>query len=341
MTSGAVTGIALAIVGFGPWAIVAQSLTIATVSSVLLWRSSSWRPSATFSWDSLRAMSGFTGHVFGTRLLSWANLNVDNFLVGRFLGAAELGAYSIAFSIAITPVTRFALPISDVFFPAFSRLRDPRRVGEIWLRAARMVALVVVPAMLGLVAVAPELVNVVFGSKWHAAAPVLRLFAPIGLIQALTVLNNGVLQSLDRARLLFRISAVISVGSVVAYASGLPWGIKGVALALLIVSFALQPLFLWLTLRVVGLSLREWLGSVGGVLQAGIAMLLALLGLSRLLHGLEPAVRLPILILAGALIYGALVLWRAPEVIPELRRVVRGRTGAAGAVATEPDHSPA
>lgn len=307
---------------------------------MLLWRSSPWRPSATFSLQSLRAMSGFTGHVFGTRLLSWANLNVDNFLVGRFVGAAELGAYSIAFSIAINPVTRFALPVSDAFFPAFSRLRDPRRVGEIWLRAARMVALVVVPAMLGLVAVAPDLVNVVFGHRWHAAAPVLRLFAPIGLMQALTVLNNAVLQSLDRARLLFRISAVISVGSVIAYASGLPWGIKGVALALLIVSLALQPLFLWVTLRTIGLSLREWVASVGGVLQAGVGMLLVLLGLTWLLHGVQPALRLLILILAGATVYCVLVLWRAPEVIPELRRLAR-RAAAAEAVSTEPGHSAA
>src|SRR5205085_2325428 len=110
--------------------------------------------------------------------------------------------------------------------------------------------------------VGPDLVEVVFGARWHAAAPVLQLLAPVGLLQALTALNNGILQSLARTRLLFRSTLVIALVSVGAFAAGLPWGIVGVATAYLIASVVLQPAFLWVTTRAVGVPLVDWLRSV-------------------------------------------------------------------------------
>src|SRR5947207_188603 len=104
-----------------------------------------------------------------------------------------------------------------------------------------MIAFVAVPAMLGLIAVAPEFVTAVFGQKWHAAVPVIQLLAPVGLLGTLTTLNAGVLQVLDRTRALFRFTLVLSIASVGAFVAGLPWGIEGVATAYLIVTVALQP----------------------------------------------------------------------------------------------------
>lgn len=324
------TAMVLAALGFGPWAIVAQSLTIAFVSTVLLWRSSPWRPRAIFSMQSLRSMLGYTGHVSGSRVLEWANQNLDNFLVGRFVGAASLGAYSIAYSIAVVPVNRIAGPLSQVFFPAFSRMPNLESIRVAWLRAARMLALVLVPAMLGVVVVAPEFVRVVFGARWHDAAPVLQLLAPVGLLQAMMELNAGVLQALALTRLLFRATATISVASVCAFAAGLPWGIRGVATAYLLVSVVIEPVYLWLTARALELSPWTWVRSVAGVLQAGVAMLGVLLAARALLVDahVSAAGRLVVLIAIGAVTYVAFVVWRAPEVKPELRSLLeRGRRG--------------
>ena len=53
-------------------------------------------------------MRGFSAHVFGTRVPLGERKNVDNLLVGRYVGAASLGAYSLAFNLMVTPVTRVA-----------------------------------------------------------------------------------------------------------------------------------------------------------------------------------------------------------------------------------------
>src|ERR1019366_1418911 len=95
---------------------------------------------------------------------------------------------------------------------------------------------IVIPATLGFVVIARELVVVVFGRKWLPAVPVLQLLAPIGMMQAVNALNGGILQATGRARTLFRSTVLVSGVSLGAFAAGLPWGIKGVALAYLLAS---------------------------------------------------------------------------------------------------------
>lgn len=328
--SGCTTAIVLAILGAGPWAIVAQTITMASVSTVLLWRSSTWRPRRLFSSDVLREYRSFASHVLGAKMLYWANANLDNFLVGRFLGAAPLGAYSLAFAVALTPVNRIAVPLTQVFFPAFSRLRDRELIGEVWLRAVRMLAFIVVPAMFGLIIVAPDLVTVVFGAKWRHAGPVMQILAAIALLQTLTALHDGVLQALAQTRTLFRFTAVLSILTVIGFAAGLPWGIQGVAAAYLIVSVVMQPLFVWLTARIVGVSPLDWLRSIAGPVEASVAMLIVI-GIARavLVHAGVPAgLRLVTIIFAGVVFYLPAAAWRAPQVVEEIRNTLERRRAA-------------
>ena len=268
-TLSSATAIGLAAAGVGPWAIIAQLLVISGVSTVLAWFVSPWRPTWAFSWESLRGMLRFASHTFGANAVSWAQLNADNFLVGRFVGAALLGSYSIAASTSLTPLNRIAGPITEVFFPAFSRLREPDRIALAWMRGLCMVALVVVPITLGLVVIGQEFVIALFGRKWYHAVTPLEVMAPIGLLQALGALSTGVLSAIDRTRLLWRATAGLAVASVVSFAMGLHWGIDGVAVAYLAVSVVVQPLYLHLTARAVGRGLSDVVRAIAGPLQAG------------------------------------------------------------------------
>ena len=321
--------IVLAALGSGPWAIVAQDLTITSVSTILLWRSSSWRPSWRVSRDSLRTIMRFGGNVFGARFTDWGAKNTDNLLVGRFLGASSLGAYSVAFNVVVSPAKRISIPLAEVFFPAFSVMRDPKRIAATWLRAVRMVAFAIVPLMLGVLALAPDFVRIVFGPKWHAAVPILQILAPVGLLQALSGMNASVLQAINRPGLLFRFIAVASITTISAFAVGLIWGLEGVAIAYLIVEAGLEPSFMVLTSRAIGRRPSDWVRSVSGVLEAGLGMLVAVLALRSFLlrTSLPLGIRFGICVVLGGLSYIGLVLWRAPEIKREFRVLRERRRG--------------
>ena len=334
---GATSGIALALNDYGAWAIVGQQLAETTASTILLWCLLPWRPSLRISGASLRRLGGFAGNVFGENFLYQAGRTLGPLIVGRALGAAALGAFALATNVILVPFARLAGPLQQVFFPAFSRMDgDRERIADIWIRASRLVGAFAIPALTGLVIVAPDFVQVVLGSKWSSATPVIQILAWVGLLQALQTLNGEVLMAVGQAGTLLRFTALWFVLTVGAFVLGIRWGIVGVAACYAIASTVLEPLRGYLTTRALRISPWRFVRAFWGIAQATLLMAVILVGVRAGLvsAGLSPAVRLLILVLLGTAIYVAACLWRAPEISRELRTFLRRRP--TGTAHTEP-----
>ena len=312
----------LALLGAGPWAIVAQKLTITAISTMLVWRASSWRPRFLASRRAARDLFSFSGWIVGARLLSYVNANADNYLVGRYVGSAGLGAYSIAYNVMLVPLTRLAAPVQQVFYPALSKIREPVRVGQTWLHATKLVALFTLPAFAGMAVVAPDFVPVVLGDQWDASVRVIQVLCWVGIVGAVVSQVGAVLQTLDRTAWGFRFTIVATVVTTTAFVIGVQWGIVGVAVASAIASTALAPYYLSLPLRATGVRPVAFLGAIAGVVQAAAVMAASLFALRSLaLDSLPPWLRLTVLVAAGVAVYLPLAAWREPEALREVRRL--------------------
>jgi O-antigen/teichoic acid export membrane protein len=324
--AGSAAGIGLALAGLGPWALVLQLLVAEGVSTVLVWRFCSWRPTFTYSHASLRHLGSFGGKTLGSRIFAWMNLNVDNLLVGRYLGSRALGIYAVAYNVMFAPVTRIALPIQQVLFPAFARLQhDPERLKSAWLRGNRLVAATTAPAFLGMAVVAPDFVPVVLGRRWDDVVPVLQFLSLAGAVLSFQQLNWSVLQATGRPGTLLRFMFVSSVAIVGAFAAGLHWGVVGVAGLYFAARTVLLPIYTHLTGQAVGVSVREFAGSLARVVEASLVMALAVGGLRLLLdnQGVPQGLRLALVIPFGAALYLGYLALRAPELLVEARSLRR------------------
>jgi O-antigen/teichoic acid export membrane protein len=335
---GGLVSVAGAVSGWGPWALIAQQIVTVVVTTTVLWFATSWRPKFAFSIDSLRTLGGYGVHVLGTRLVYRAQESALPLVIGRFLGAAPLGIFTIAYTIILVPLTRLAIPIGEVLFPAFSRMQDEReRVAHFWIRALEVLAAICTPAMVGLAIVAADFVEVVLGDQWSDAVPVIQILAWVGLIQALQAWNGGILMGLGRSRTLFRATLSFFVVYLASFLIGVQWGIVGVAVTYAVVATVLEVAYLWLTTHALGISFWRPVRALSGVAQASALMGILVAALQAVLteHGLPPALRLPILVLAGVLVYLPLLTWRAPDVLSSLRTLRRREEpGAAGAPAS-------
>ncbi|MCW3001747.1 MAG: flippase family protein [Conexibacter sp.] len=343
MLCGAAAGVTTAVMGGGPWAIIAQQIATALVTTALIVKRSPWRPSLHFSRAALRDLGSFSGFVLGHRLLYYVHRNADNLLIGRFVGAAGLGVYSLAYNVMLIPFSRIAGPVQQVMFPAFSRIQDqPERIAELWIRATRVVGAISIPALCGLVVVAPDFVPVVFGDRWRDAVPLIQTLAWVGLLQSLQTLNTEILQARNRTATIFRFSLGFFVAHLTAFIIGLHWGVEGVAVAYAISSTLVEPIFTWLTARAVGISPLRLLSSMFGVIQAAVVMGAAVYVLRAWLleAGVGDLPRLALCVLAGAVIYLPLCAWRQPELRAETR-VLRGLTGRRSATTPVPADSAA
>lgn len=255
--AGAIVALTLALAGAGPWAIIGNSLATTTVSAALLWLLTTWRPRLIFSWDSFRSLIGFGATYFGSQLLMYTQLNADKLLVGRYLGASPLGSYSFAYQLMFTPILNIAYPLQTVLFPVFATIQDQTaRLNAAWLRSKRLAVAIMAPAFLMMLAVAPDLIPAVFGSKWDDAIPVLQLLCLAGVAYSLGTANGLVMLVTNKVRTLFSLTLLVTVTTTVAAAVGLRWGIVGVAAAYAGAHWVLVVPELWVTTRAA--SFKFW-----------------------------------------------------------------------------------
>jgi O-antigen/teichoic acid export membrane protein len=327
----AVCAVTVALAGFGPWAIITNQVVFAATSGLLIWVLSPWRPRFMFSKKSLRDLGGFGAGVFGARVLSWGTMNMDNALVGRYLGPAALGAYGLAYNVMFLPMVRIATPIAGVLSPAYARMQDDLpRLEEVWLKSKRASVMVLAPAFLGCIVVAPDLIPVAFGPKWHAAVVPLQLLSLAGLATALVTLHWGILTALGKGGTLLWLNIVVGVVTIISFFAGVSFGIVGVAGFYAIARWVLVPVDVWITTRAIAFEFWKTMRAGLGVLPVGLVAAGVAFGLRRLLvdNGVPPAIRLFAVGAVMLLVYAIVVRLVFPDQVEELIGVVRRRRQA-------------
>ncbi|HEY3312738.1 MAG TPA: oligosaccharide flippase family protein, partial [Anaerolineales bacterium] len=116
--------IVLAVLGFGAWSLIGGQLWGVAAGALAFWWASRWWPSFTFKPKIARSLLSYGFKIVGVDLLGILLLNLDYLLVGRYLGAASMGVYTLAFRMPDLLILQFARILSSVIFPIYTRMRD-------------------------------------------------------------------------------------------------------------------------------------------------------------------------------------------------------------------------
>jgi O-antigen/teichoic acid export membrane protein len=336
LVSGGVA-IAVAMSGGGPWAIIVQQIVTVFVSMTLLWILSDWRPKLRFSLTAGRSLGTFSGFLVGHRLLFYLHRNADNFIIGRFVGPAALGAYAVAYNVMLAPFSKIGDPLQRVMWPTLSRMQDePERIATTWLRVIRLLAMITVPSLLGLVIVAPDFISLVLGDKWAAAVPLIQVLAWVGILQSLQGLNIDILMARDRTGTIFHYSIFFTIMHIGAFIIGVQWGVLGVAVAYAISSTLVEPVLTVLTSRAIGMQPWRFARNLAPIFAAALVMMgIVALGRDLMLGaGVHLLPRFLIEVVVGGVVFLSLCAWRMPDLRAEVRHVL-GALTRPGRLATE------
>ncbi|HST09281.1 MAG TPA: oligosaccharide flippase family protein, partial [Terriglobales bacterium] len=184
----AVATLALAITGFGYWALILGNLAGGLCRSVLILRIQPCRL-AYPRLDSIREPLRFGARIMVSMIASSSYSNLDNFVAGRTLGDTALGLYGTAWGFANLPVEKITTLVTTVLPSYLSAVQDQPAVLRRYLRTmTETIALATFPATVGLGLVAHDLVPLVFGARWSAMSgplAVLSFYAGFRSIAAL------------------------------------------------------------------------------------------------------------------------------------------------------------
>lgn len=170
-----VLSIVLALLGFGAWSLILGQVGGIAIAVVAFWKVMPWRPRRRLDPSFARLLLRYGLNIVSVDFLNVITANLDYVFIARFLGAAALGVYTLAFRIPELLILQFCNIISSVVFPVYTRLRDdPEALPRGFLVTTRYITLVTVPLGLGLALVTEPFVLTVFSAKWVDAIPVLR-----------------------------------------------------------------------------------------------------------------------------------------------------------------------
>jgi O-antigen/teichoic acid export membrane protein/glycosyltransferase involved in cell wall biosynthesis len=220
----------LAFLGFGVWSLVWGTLlqtVLGSLAQVLSVRHA-WRPLL-----ARRELGELLRFGLGSAFSGSANyiaLNGDNFVVGRWIGAASLGLYDLAYALMNLPYACVASVLSGVLLPAFARVQgDTDALRKGYLLVTQLTAMVAAPAMVTMAVAAPYLVPALYGSQWSGVVLPLQILCAVGYFRALYHIGGIVAQSTGRVfgemwrQVVY--AALVVVGALI----GMSYGLAGVA----------------------------------------------------------------------------------------------------------------
>lgn len=317
--------IGMAIAGYGVWALVVPTLAASLTQSALIVLRAPLRFSLDFDLASLRGHLREGAHVTGSALGDYSFHSADKLIVGRMLGTHQLGLYNFAYMILARTLATLSGSLAAPLLASLSGLRDDLpRFDRNLVRAGCAVARVSFPIGLGAAAVAPALVEVVFGSHWSGATNLVRGFLILGAAQAVGALAGPAWLALGHSRLLFRWAIAANAGSLLVYIAGASLG----SAESLLVAFALfsilvlTPASVYLTRRYAGLPLAGLASGLLHVLVDSLVMAAAVCGLGVWLEDAPVPAVLGIQIVCGALVYLGMFRLRRPAELCELLDVL-------------------
>jgi O-antigen/teichoic acid export membrane protein len=249
----------------------------------------------------VRAGRGFLGQ----DLADFLSENADYLAIGRILGPAQLGVYSMAYRQATLPHYAIAEPVGKVTFPAFARMRHRGEdVASAFLGVLRMIALVVCPLGVILSAAAVPFTLTLLGEPWRPMAAPLAVLGIWAALRPLTATVGYLLNSVGQARVYGRIALVallpLVAGTFVAAAVG---GTSAVAWVLVLHVSAILAVLLAIAARLAGVPRRAVARALWPFAAASVVSWIVAHALAVASAGMPPVVSL---CLAG---FGALAIY--------------------------------
>ncbi len=201
---GGIAGIWSAVEGYGAWALVWQSLTMAIVKTGILWIYTGWRPSRVFSWASISKIKAVGMSVFTSSLLNTISLNIYNFVIGIYYSAASLGVYTQADKWSKMGSASISQILTSSFVPLLSKVQDNKQDFDRYLeKTLRFTSFILLPAMTFMALAAKPVFHLLFADKWDAAIPLFQILSIRGIFIVYISLFSNYLLALGKAKAIF------------------------------------------------------------------------------------------------------------------------------------------
>lgn len=236
-----VIAVSLAWKGFGVTSYTIAVLVSGLVGVVLIYFIQPWVPGITFSVKAFKSVLKFGIPYQVNSLLAMVKDDGMTLFLGSTLGSSGVGLLAWAQKWAFAPLRFFMDQVIRVTFPAFSRIQDHKdELAGAVTKSISYICLLVFPALVMLVLMAPSLVVVIPKyHKWSGALMALSFLSVNSALAAITTPITNTLNAIGKISATFKLMIMWTVLTwVFVPALAITYGVTGAALGFAIVGLS-------------------------------------------------------------------------------------------------------
>lgn len=219
------------------WSLIFGIVISKILSVIISYRIHPYRPK--FSLSAKDDLFNFSKWLFISNLIQFLHSRSTDFILGRTVGSYALGVYNLAAEVAAMPSTELIAPLNRAVYPAYAQLaNNQEKLMERFLEVFGLINLIAFPVALGLFSLSDLLVNILLGTQWKDAIPIMRILGLSGLVGALQGNMYSLMSAMGKPKANTLLSSALLILSLplVIYAS-VNYGALGAAYAHLLSSF--------------------------------------------------------------------------------------------------------
>lgn len=190
----AFVGIAMAIKGFGVWALVAQYLTNSTIDTIVLFFTIKWKPKLKFSFDRFKGLFRYGSKIMLTSFIGTLFDQLRGLLIGVKYTSEDLAFNNKGEQVPSMLTNNINSSMESVLFSTISKVQDDKeKVKSATRRLMKTSSFIIMPLLFGILGVADNFVKIVLTDKWMLCVPFMRV---VCIQQCFSILNTVNLQAI-------------------------------------------------------------------------------------------------------------------------------------------------
>lgn len=186
--AGFAVAVSFALFGAGVYSLLYSVLAVTVCNLLFSWffLSGGWLPGFCFKLKEIKAHLIFGIYMVASNLVNIVSMQLDVWVLGRYVGSKSLGEYSIARDLNFRVVNLFNPIATKVALPLMAKVQEEANIlKDVYLKVLAVTAAVNFPIYIGLFFFAPELILVLFGEQWGESITLLQYLAVWGCFRAL------------------------------------------------------------------------------------------------------------------------------------------------------------
>jgi lipopolysaccharide exporter len=280
-----------------------------------------------FQWDKFANIFGFGKWVFASSILIFLLIQGDDIFVGKILGITALGLYQMAYMLSNMPATEITHVISQVTFPAYSKIQDDLpKLGMAFLKVLRLTTLFSLLFAGAIFILCSEFTIIFLGDKWMPMIPAIQVLCLFGVTRSLGATMGPILYSTGNPKIQATLSSIqLFIMIMIIYPLTRLWGISGTSTAVVIPNIIALILITMRIRDILGLRYINIIRTISVPCVATLSMLIVVFFIKEILFSTIDIWGFIILIFCCIVTYSAIVYHmdrRHNEIRNNLREVL-------------------